>query len=330
MSEELNRTANSSSYHYPHAFPPRLVVLLAGVWVGMGFAVAPASTRERDFVDFLEGRDLVVEGRLIEPPAERRAGAYPNRPHDSTQFTIVVDRTWAGTASGSTIQINSLARAKIPERLLQPNTRVIGYGGRLPKEGFELWGGILAIDDNDLIFPPPGTSEGMNIHGFAAGARISISQLDSLFQSRIEDSGPHAFDGAHGVLMVRLGPYHDLRDGSLLYDCDSLGWVLPTQASAPRQLRFTPGPGCNPYTVPGDTLLLPLHLGDSDWVLNVAACPGAWRVKAGIAVGFGTTVEGLGAALGSDANGLFVRPIHALDALDPRFSPQSPLIEPAH
>jgi hypothetical protein len=43
-------------------------------------ATAPATTRERDFVDFLEGRDFVVEGRLIETPTSRPAGIYPNSP----------------------------------------------------------------------------------------------------------------------------------------------------------------------------------------------------------------------------------------------------------
>ena len=301
----------------------RLLALLAAL------ALAATPAMASDIVDLLERSDLVVEGRLVQAVQTKKpllpADAHPNPPGTCVEFEIAVDRTWAGVAGAPAVKLTSRNpyAYEFAGGAKAAGTRVIAFAERQPGLGFEPWGDVFVVAPDGRVDTPPGYGDFASIRDFEGDPRVTVAQLDSLYRSRIAHSGAHAFDGAHGVLVVRLGARTVLPNAGLLFRCDSLGWAIPTQARAPRRLRFTPPAECNAKLLPGDTLLVPVRLGDADSLLEVGACARAWQVRNGRTVGFGTTLAGLASAFDWGGDGLVVRPVLGLD---PRFQPPPILV----
>ena len=289
-------------------------VAIASIWV---IGTTTASSRPvlgGDFVDALESRHLIVDGILLSATDVRRVqsggcGYSESAALPGVDYRIAVTRTLLGTADDTVVVITSLGGPRFPRASLHIGARVIGYANRLCEDGWRLWGGVIVVTEGGYLVGSSSDGD-LSLPGSAKGTPVSLEQFTSAFEERLEHAGATSFNSASSVLLVRLGAFTDVPgEPYYSYACDSLGWAVPGITSAPRQIRFLKNSECFPHIGTGDTLLVPLHPEFAGQVLTTPACPGAWKISGGIAIGFGVPLGLLHYALEQSEAGIVVRPV---------------------
>jgi len=235
-----------------------------------------------DIIGFLLARHLVVDGVVDSSWKDSRQ--FPSSSQlNVTVYRIRVSRALFGTAPDSTIEITSQG----PDPQVQTGFRVIGYGDRIPEDGFRLWGGFIVV---------------------AWGSWPVVHEMFDSLRTRSIESGFTALHRANGIAIVRLkASSHDATD-RVSYTCDSLGWVFPTSANVPRTLDFAFLPDCTAYPILGDTLIVPVERGSATSSLTFETCQLPWMIKNGFLLGFGVPLTEVDRAIEHDHETLRVRP----------------------
>jgi hypothetical protein len=274
-----------------------------------------AEPPEADFADFLCHTDLVVTGTVtgfarIVAGGRNTCTGDSTAPFGARQAHVKVDSVLLGSLGDTTIWISGLSNDSNDV----VGKRVVAWANRICESSWNLWGGLTPVREDETVWNPK------------QGALIPLDSLLSAVDRCGDRTGLRAFEGTDGVATVRLRRHIlGLSPGRFSYECDSVGWILPTEARVPRRIDWIIPPECSPYFGPGDTILVPIESGSRGQDALTHSCPRAWVVEHGFARGFGLPLSEVSRAFRRDETGIHVRSFWATPAATPVPTPRAPL-----
>jgi hypothetical protein len=298
----------------PFRLAPLLLIFILGTLRG-----SPAWADTAEFSEFVSGTDVVVTGSLERVSSLHFNGSNPCTsdsvsPINATRYTVRIDSVLAGSVGATTILITSLGRTDLEKFI---GARVIAYADRICPDASSLWGDVMPVLEDGTMKP----RMELRLTGFKMGEPILYDSAIAAMSRTLMHHGMRAFDGVAGVALVRLARYiRGPAPRSFSYECDSVGWVVPTSERLPRRIDWQLSDGCSPDFGPGDTLLVPIVRGSGGRDLVTGICPHPWVIDHGFSRGLGVPLSEAARALWMDQTGVHVRSI-----LGPRTTAPTPV-----
>lgn len=273
-------------------------------------ALADAPLPDRDFAEYLLGRDLVIEATFLGADKLERTplgGCGIELPKTkSLDLRLRVERVIFGTAEDSTIVISTLGQPQFPPGAYVPGAHVIAWGNRECADGWRLWGNMVIVTAGGKIVGDY-NSQGLFIHGEREDRPMGYAALNAKLGALAAHHSTKYFDEKEAVGLVRVLAIQRTQRGAFTYECDSLGWVLGESTRMPRFIDVNVGNlGCD-WARSGDSLLVPVAADQSTDRATLPGCSGAMLIKNGYARGFGVPLSFLPYALKASPTGVHVR-----------------------
>ena len=260
-------------------------------------------SRESDFADFLLARPILVEGIFMRADTVSRTMVggcqFPSPsglgPYESLELHIRVTRVLQGSLNDSMIVVTTLGRPQFMPGEIQVGSRVLAWAFREAADGWQLWGRMAAVSSNGEVIGSLQDRGRMFLRGRASEKHFQFVALDSTLAARLHLKGEAVFDGAKGVAWVRLNGGESLGNERVAFTIDSLGIAMGHSLDVPKRVVISTGVRACEFPMLGDTILVPLHEGASDF--EFAGCPHALMTDCGFVSTLGVTIANLDRAL---------------------------------
>ena len=253
----------------------------------------------RSIVPVLSTSHVVARGVVLGAGRSQRryiAACGGDTLQDAHAFdtTLRLTGVLLGTLDDSIVVISTVGR---PFPTTSIGAEVLFWGLRLCQDSWRLWGWYCGLDDSGALVIPPGDPDDFyRLEGQLETA--SLATVDSALQASASASIGPALTNAVALQLCRVTAVHYGEDRAVLYTVDTLRTFVGAVSRRVTSVRIVwPPSECAFYVSPGDSLLVPVRLSDSDDVINIDGCISALLVRNGYVPSYGVPLEFLHAAV---------------------------------